>query len=303
MKHSILCIASCRNEADFLPHFLEFNSHYISKFVILDGSDDRFLEVIEYFRSISLDIEVHQESGIWTQSDFVNRIIKEQGNRFDFIFPLDIDEIVVDSRDTFFDDISSLPRGHVGTLNWSTFAPMRLLTVGSDNLAPHKDFLPFTNDISVVQKVIIPGYMSNLCYVTNGSHVAFVNWGGIRKRIAETPISARLGHFPVRSEPQLLSKLIPKWLNFKRLPAGEGLFLPHAIKRLTGTSLPLALEDLHVFSYFYSVGTGIPPPEGFSILSKNPLRDKANLTKRFRKEEQEFYVSLLREFSRSLASI
>lgn len=250
-----LALTTCRNDGDILESFVRSNSAFIDKFVIMDDSSDNTKEICECLKREGFDIKIIQNRGIVSdQKAKTNWMLREFGDpkTFSAIVPLDVDEILMPLTKTCSKrELESSSESFF--INWLPFVPTSPSPFEDPNPLKSK-FLATSNVAGKVKKVFIPhSAISKKGVIDVGAH----NYSSPRQSLVRNSSSEiAIGHFPVRSQEQIISKLATGLtavrLKKKKL-IGERYHLVQMLRDISKSGFLPDLEALQRMAAFYGV--------------------------------------------------
>lgn len=203
----IASITGAKNESDIIESFVRHNARYIDDFYFVDDSVDKTPAILQNLSAegfniakVNLDTRDYQHSKVMTS---VTRFINTQA-KYDWIFYLDADEILYAPSKAAFLGMLEANAGHeVGVLHHLEFAANGKSYFESAN--PLKECFNLRSVQSLTQKIFIRGDMYDKVQIGPGQHGA--------ARLDGQPLNyfqsgMRLGHFPVRSAAQYVTRSI-----------------------------------------------------------------------------------------------
>jgi glycosyltransferase involved in cell wall biosynthesis len=207
----LLAITMCKNEEDIIERFVRINSRIIDSFIIYDdNSSDRTVEIIKKLIAEKFDITLvlaekskKYDQLCYRQNNIMNWLMRNYCEKsVDFIFPIDADEFLFESRDFICSELEKLrfyEANSYGLIPWKTFIPVYS---GSYYSLPLRDvFAPIKEENMPVPKAVIP---ANLIYhneLRMGNH-------NLKGNNNEVILNFCLCHFPVRSIQQITAKIL-----------------------------------------------------------------------------------------------
>ena len=214
----LTAIVMCKNEEDIIERFIRINSKVIDTFVIYDdNSSDRTVEILqELVPDFDITIIEGGESKKddqlrYHQSNIMNWLMKyayeEYEDKPDFIFPLDADEFIFESRQHVVQELTkfhNFTNGQYegvsyGGIPWKTFVPLHgELQL---NVPMNKTFVPMAQETYRNHKAVVPGKLATRYKLWMGNH----NLVGNKHQM---PLNIPLCHFPVRSANQIMAKAL-----------------------------------------------------------------------------------------------
>lgn len=199
------------SEADIIESFARHTLHFVDHLYIqFHNSYDSSKEIIEQLicEGLPISFEQNPDPGFRREAignELVHNLAKD--SRFDFILPLDADEfIVVNSRSVLEDELETVRHGGGLTVNWLAYVPTEADNQADPN--PITRIRHRTRSIHPLHKVFFAAktLADDDIYLGDGNHDL------LSRSYHEVPHhrSERifLAHFPIRSSPQLVSKVI-----------------------------------------------------------------------------------------------
>lgn len=216
-------VTMVKNEADIIEHFVRINSLWASHlFVIDDGSIDGTLDTLELLKEEGFNLTILTKKTIdYQQNLLMTNIVRKiaETNLFNYIFPIDADEIIFDPEG-LKSELINLELDDVCVINWSSIVPIDEFSIRETNPF-HGHFEKVETEANICEKMIIPNNIAKECFIHMGNHDVSSDVYKINKVALKT----RLFHAPVRSRDQILSKLIIGSYKFslkKNKSRGEG---------------------------------------------------------------------------------
>lgn len=263
MKNSV-AICMVKNESDVIESFIRHNSKFIDRFVIIDnGSIDGTNEILKALISEGFDIEIFDESkSAFDHEYFMNKYIHSTlaDSNFEFVFPLDSDEFIETdmSRDVFF---ATLPRDKFSLLKWKTYVP----TSNDDAsmvFVPKRITHSRKAHFEEFEKVVIPTelFIKKQGRLAAGNHSVH----NIPDHFFWHHNHARIAHFPIRSEQQVVSKVAIGYINVlgsTNWSDGDGFHWKAILDRIKGKEV----IELQNIALNYAVGSCQPTSSDDSI--------------------------------------
>ena len=203
----ICSISMVKNEADIIESFVRFSLAFVDIMVILDnGSTDNTLNILQKIKAEGAAVDlVSCPSTGHDKELFMNELLAYTLQQYDpdFIIPLDADEFL-SAPDNPRNILSQLPQDKVYSMLWRTYIPT--------DADPQAAFIParITHHRDAAyerfKKVIVPGRMAKEqpLRLPLGHHSVE---GVAPSSICNLKL-LQMGHFPLRSQEQLHSKVI-----------------------------------------------------------------------------------------------
>lgn len=220
---NIALVTMVKNEADIIEHFVRINSLWASHlFVVDDGSIDGTLNTLELLKEEGFNLTILTKKTIDYQQNLLmtNIVRKISGTKlFDYIFPIDADEIIFDPEGLKSELLDS-EMDDVCVINWASIVPIDESSIREMNPF-HGHFEKVEAESKICEKMIIPNNIAMKCFIHMGNHDVSSDAYKIKKIVLKT----KLFHAPVRSREQILSKLIIGSYKFrlkKNKSRGEG---------------------------------------------------------------------------------
>jgi len=254
----IFGFAMVKNEADIIESFVRINSKVLDELHIIDdGSTDNTVSILENLRADGFNIKIsyHKLNDVQQQSKLLTDIIKQTHSfGWDYAILLDADEFLINERNKFEEDLSSLQGKYFGLIEWLTFIPSVDKTLQPELYSLHNSFKPRRNEYkhSYNYKVIVPRELvTNKITISAGNHCIITD-----KPTKETHIilKTRLAHVPIRSVNQFICKAIlgSHTLSIKknRLP-GESGHWDIMADTVREKNFKLSFKDLQLSAFAY----------------------------------------------------
>jgi hypothetical protein len=204
----IAAVSVILNECDIIELFIRINARVIDRFYIVDnGSSDHTLSILEALKHEGFPITLWRCRSVEYQQDLITTFAMRQAwteQPFDWVLPLDADEFIMADRATLETKLRSLPRGVCGSLNWLTYVPQRSGYFELPNPL-YVLFRPRAVECRQMIKIAVPGSLVRAARLTLGNHLAM---DASNRPFPSQSVSVRLGHVPVRSSQQIISKAI-----------------------------------------------------------------------------------------------
>ncbi|MCV2883051.1 glycosyltransferase family 2 protein [Actibacterium sp. XHP0104] len=203
-------VSVVKNEEDIIEAMLRHNLRYLDKILVIDnGSSDKTPEIVENLQLEGLACTLQFKPGVDHRqheilTDALETILKTENPLR--VFPLDADEFILADAQDFRTEMEGPT---VLSLPWVTYVP-----TASDDRAIRNPIERIRHRLEHEpngrSKVTVPAAYLGNARLSKGSHRLFDADGSkVKSRASRT---ARLAHFPLRSEDQLMAKaLIGSW--------------------------------------------------------------------------------------------
>jgi hypothetical protein len=256
-----LSVSTSRNDGDMIETFVRGNSRYIDTFIILDDSTDHTREICKLLRLEGFDIRVIHKPGIVAdQKTKTNWMFHKYADprKFSALVPLDVDEVLIPTN-----SIQSIQDFKVSVetslIDWVPFAPSSL-----DPFADSNPFLSGFRGTANTQGRIKKIILSSSDFSKNGEiAIGAHNYRSTNvESVTNIHSKLGLGHFPIRSANQLLSKLFTA-LSAVRLKVnkakGESAHVVELLRLISALQFQPSFTDLQMFSAYYGCFSEINP--------------------------------------------
>jgi Glycosyl transferase family 2 len=242
----IASVSGVKNEADVIESFVRLNSKFIDHFYFIDDSVDSTRQVLKLLAGegfnisiIAADTRDYQHSHVVTNAV---RLIAKAGN-FDWIFPLDADEIIhFRDKESFCNALTQSKPGQVGVMQMVDYG-----FNGEDYFAsknPLKECFNRFNTNVTRKKVFLRAAEAHDITISTGQHDALDRNGRV---CAYFEPGFELAHFPGRAENQWVVRTIVRYVNLisklNRFP-GEGSHVIDEFERLKIRNFTIEKHDL-----------------------------------------------------------
>jgi len=208
----LIGITRVKNEADFIEYFARHNFQILDELYIADDqSSDNTPEIINLLRQEGMKIELLHINDRTTrlfnlQGQVMTQLMRhaaaKEGTKEGYIFALDADEIILGNREETISQLRALAPDEYGLIKWRTFAP---INGGLTTSEPIRSlFKPLLTEQSIFYKAIVPIQLSDSATITMGNHDISCEEAKLKPRT----LNIELGHFPVRSADQIISKAL-----------------------------------------------------------------------------------------------
>lgn len=202
-------------------------------------------------------------------TNLMHRVASLDEGADSYVFPLDADEIILCKREDLIARLASMPKHLYGLMKWKTFAPIGGKTNHKDS-SLHERFRPLIKEQKAFYKVIVPQWLAQQSIITMGNHSLISKATGT----SSFDLEIDLGHFPVRTANQLITKCLVaahKTHLKKAAHSGENYHIIFLAEKIRQLNYEIAENQLNEFAlnYLQSEPTGIDfNSDLLSILSK-----------------------------------
>jgi len=215
-ERPLIGLACVRNECDIIEAFVRHNLALLDGLVIIDNaSTDTTIEILRLLRQEGMPILLVHDPGLAhsqgaRMTDMANLLAARIGSGY--LFLLDADEFIVDTTPSLLGTLAeSLGSERVGALRWQTYVPTN---DDPDAVSPVSRIRHRRVDERIdLRKVVVPLQLlaSRDLQVAEGNHLMWCADGEpFPQGDLDSPV---LAHFPVRSQEQLVSKIVVGWLS------------------------------------------------------------------------------------------
>ena len=251
-----LAVSCSKNEGDFIESFIRYNATIIDCFCIVDESTDDTRQILASLIQEGFNINVlENKSGYYDQAKIYNLVAKRYAVDFDFVFYLDVDEILVCNDLELWGKMYSHYADLAQRMYWIPHAPPSPERVQKPGLLV-PDFCVVKSP-KPIQKVFMSSDLALRFDIATGAHhvIGGRNSAGKPLLLKEAQSCFGLAHFPVRSVEQFLLKIFKAyhWLSSKKHkddPA-EGHHVIQIYEALREREFRLSIEDLQFFAATY----------------------------------------------------
>jgi len=207
------------NEEDIIESFVRYHSNILDGMVIWDiGSADRTPDILDKMEKEGLPIYIFRESaGDTVDSERIPKLLQHTIEKFnpDFIFPLDADEFLFSSKNQH-------PRSLINNLDLNKvyyFKSITYVPKSSDNTG--EGFIPkriqhaYAEEYEEYYKVGLSKekIIKHNIRFNIGNHDIQVRQNTEDLLFKEIHPDLKIGHFPIRSSEQIMSKVMIGWIN------------------------------------------------------------------------------------------
>jgi hypothetical protein len=211
-------ISIVRDEADIIEPWARHNCHFLDKLYIVDnGSTDSTRQIIQDLIAEGLPIEMvdHGQHGAFYQGQRTTRLMRHAAadGDWDFIVPLDGDEcICATDRGTLEAELADFPAAFL-----PSFREIRYKLSDLDDPAivnPLERIRHVQDKAPAPFKCIVPRALALNpdAALSDGNHRVRVAGVEVPRQLLE---NAALAHFALRSQSQIIAKLMVTYITFK----------------------------------------------------------------------------------------
>lgn len=264
----LTAISMVKNEEDIIERFIRINSKVIDTFVIYDdNSSDRTLEILQnlvpYFDITIIEggEEKKDDQLRYHQNNIMNWLMNyaymDWEDKPDFIFPLDADEFIFESRVHVCREVEKLSGTKLsgtnlyGGIAWKTFVPHMEL---NPFIPMNRVFSPMEKEPYIIHKAVVPGILSTSNKLWMGNHNLVNNSNQIHLDIP-------LCHFPVRSCNQIMAKALitaHKFSMKKNRVSTEGYHIRKLADLIRKKNYNILPQDLVNMTFAYLLQDNVP---------------------------------------------
>ncbi len=214
----IVGIAMVKNEADIIEAFVRHNLRFLDGLWLIDhDSFDGTEKILAKLQAEGLPLNIEHEAELgFLQAEKTTSLCHKafSATSADFMFVLDADEFIrVATRKKLEALLAGLPPGIPALVPTQTSVPTTS-DGAQDSSPPIRITRRLALEALVVHKVIIPySVMQDPGYlISPGNHSVF----SLEKTIKHAQLTREvsLAHYPVRSEAQLITKIMIGWLAY-----------------------------------------------------------------------------------------
>jgi len=229
---TIYSISIVKNEADIIESFVRYNYFYLDGMVIIDhDSSDNTSKILKNLQEEGYNIKyikwdklMHQQGKVLTR--FIYKLIDEKTP--DIIIPIDADEFLIanNEKNDPRQVLEKLNLNYVHSAKWKTYLPKKEGKI-SDFVPENMNYIR-NSEFEEHSKLIIPTKLFSELKLSlrDGSH----NCNNLDSSLKKEINSLEFGHYPVRSQSQLLSNTIIGALNTLCIPNRYKLRSWHRLK-------------------------------------------------------------------------
>lgn len=260
MSLKTCALAGVYNECDVIELFIRINSRCVDHIFVVDHtSGDGTPAILQKLLKEGYPITIWTDDSV----DRRQKIITMDALRkiaaldiYDWIFLLDADEFLVGTKDALGQELSAVPPGCTASMNWKTYVPASCGYFDCENPI-HALFTPRKTEHWQFSKVVIPRELAATAILHTGNHVAYQAADAIGTHLLAAP----LAHCPVRSAPQIISKLIItkcKRAITKNWVLGEGFHQELLADFLRNAGYQLDAAKLRHMAFSYALAADDP---------------------------------------------
>lgn len=292
MSKKLVGLSMVRNESDIIETFIRHNLTLLNELHVVDhNSSDNTREILTLLKQEGLPIHIYHYNELeYSQERILNQMMQHILNsdaNIDYIFPLDADELIYcPSREILHYFLSLIPQGRVGMYTWRGYLPSS--TEYDPDFICH--FTDQRKEEILTPKVIIPRAIAETCILTIGSHYMIDRDGKeIKSTVFIEPNNQQfyywfierfqaefiitndlwLGHYPIRSTPQQIKKVLEKSITMVMEKKGyRDLAWESQLRDLLSQEMKISLDELRTIAYKYRASNA----EQTQVARQQPLR-------------------------------
>ncbi len=216
-------LAMVRNEADIIETFVRYNLKFLDEMIIVLHSPlDDTPRIVEQLRAEGLPIVIeHNHELGFSKAEWMNKVARDvlAAKRADFLFMLDADEFIKSPSKAYLNEaINSIPVGATAALRWESYVPTPD-DAGVERNAIKRIQYRCAKESNPICKVTVCKRFADDASLTiaDGNHAVLCAQGSSQRPVTHAAFRGlSLAHFPVRSESQLVSKVLigvwSRWL-------------------------------------------------------------------------------------------
>ncbi|CAK6701847.1 glycosyltransferase family 2 protein [Synechococcus sp. CBW1107] len=276
MHETLVCISKVKNEADFIEYSTRANASIFSEMHFIDdNSADNTIEILAQLAKEGLPVFIYSlqdrnerlknlQGGLLTA--LMRHLVSANNYGNGYIVPLDADEIILCGREDMLAQLRIMPRNHYGLMQWMTFVPIN--GGNSKGSCIENSFKPLAKEQRAFHKVVIPINHSRSSVITKGSHSIFNEEIDLRPYILDID----LGHFPVRSANQLVSKCLisAHKTRIRQAKDGENYHLLRVAERIRFQNYEVSDQELYELALDYLGGRKGEILQGYDLRKAIP---------------------------------
>lgn len=208
----LLSISQVKNESDFIERFVRVHSELFDEMHFVDDrSVDQTVSILAALKEEGLPVFVHslddREARVkYMQNKTLTALMRRLARLFQgqqgFIFPLDADELIFNTRSGIEQSLLQVPPNSFGLMAWKTFIPVH------GGLSPHRllkdSFSCLAHEQQAFHKVVVPSKYATTAELGMGNHTLVNGSQDLSPYVLDFPLC----HFPVRSSGQLICKAL-----------------------------------------------------------------------------------------------
>lgn len=292
MSKKLVGLSMVRNESDIIETFIRHNLTLLNELHVVDhNSSDNTREILTLLKQEGLPIHIYHYNELeFAPERVLNHMMQHILNNdadIDYIFPLDADEFIYcPSREKLNAFLTLIPQNHVGMYTWRGYLPSS--TEYDPDFICH--FTDQRKEEILTPKVIISRAIAETCILTIGSHYMIDRDGKeIKSTVFIEPNNQQfyywfierfqaefiitndlwLGHYPIRSTPQQIKKVLEKSITMVMEKKGyRDLAWESQLRDLLSQEMKISLDELRTIAYKYRASNA----EQTQVARQQPLR-------------------------------
>jgi len=292
MNKKLVGLSMVRNESDVIETFIRHNLTLLDELHIVDhNSSDNTREILTHLKQEGLPIHIYHYNELeFAPERVLNHMMQHILNNdadIDYIFPLDADEFIYcPSREKLNAFLTLIPQNRIGMYIWRGYLPSS--TEYDPDFICH--FTDQRKEEILTPKVIIPRAIAETCILTIGSHYMIDRDGKeIKSTVFIEPNNQQfyywfierfqaefiitndlwLGHYPIRSTPQQIKKVLEKSITMVMEKKGyRDLAWESQLRDLLSQEMKISLDELRTIAYKYRASNA----EQTQVARQQPLR-------------------------------
>lgn len=224
----IVGISILRNEADIVETFVRYHLQIVDHLIVINHrSADATAQILQCLQKEGLPIEVLDETSLdFQQSRMMTWLLKKVMSDYnpDWVFPLDADEfITMPGRGTVRAVLEEFPHDRTVKVFYRSYVPLSSDNLQQPNILKRIQYRRISENPQL-GKILIPRSMAieKRGIIAAGNH-SFVKLKYGKQKQFPYVHSDKLviGHFPIRSAEQIMTKAFVTWLAILANPDKE----------------------------------------------------------------------------------
>lgn len=214
----IISLSMVKNESDIIEAFVRHNIAYLDHMDVIDNnSTDGTRDILSALQKEGLPITIHDDPVFgYFQAQKTTALFHKvvPTHNPDVVFLLDADEfIIAESRNILETIIPLMPKGYVGMIPWNTYVPCPDITEGGPQDVLRQITHKREKELSYAKCVIsLSSIDTSALLIGQGNDRVSIEIGKYVPFVAIPNVY--LGHFPVRSREQIISKAVNGWMAY-----------------------------------------------------------------------------------------
>lgn len=233
--NKVIAVAMVKNESDVIESFVRYNLRFVDELHIIEHkSDDNTPLILSLLQKEGLPVYVYDADDFaYSQSEMTTKLMHHclhNDSSIDYCMPLDADEFIqCQDRASFRANLAEIPSGYAGLIFWKNYLPSTF-EINPQFLSDFTDVKRMAELTLKNAKVILSRECGLRGILLQGNHLVFDAHNNMAPcdYVAFTPAEYErfkidlvdelnlyfhntemtLAHYPVRSHPQLLSKIL-----------------------------------------------------------------------------------------------